>query len=66
VPHCRLASAVTTQHIGATGELLVQYRLLKVGIDSARLTTDAVLCVSHKMMEHQPNKTRMFSHMKLI
>jgi hypothetical protein len=32
---------VTTQHIGATGELLVQYRLLKVGIDSARLTTDA-------------------------
>jgi hypothetical protein len=32
---------VTTQHIGAAGELLVQYRLLKVGIDSARLTTDA-------------------------
>jgi hypothetical protein len=29
---------VTTQHIGAAGELLVQYRLLKVGIDSARLT----------------------------
>jgi hypothetical protein len=32
---------VTTRHIGAAGELLVQYRLLKVGIDSARLTTDA-------------------------
>jgi hypothetical protein len=32
---------VTTQHIGAAGELLVQYRLLKIGIDSARLTTDA-------------------------
>jgi hypothetical protein len=32
---------VSTQHIGAAGELLVQYRLLKVGIDSARLTTDA-------------------------
>lgn len=32
---------MTTQHIGAAGELLVQYRLLKVGIDSARLTTDA-------------------------
>ena len=31
---------MTTQHIGAAGELLVQYRLLKVGIDSARLTTD--------------------------
>jgi hypothetical protein len=32
---------VTNQHIGAAGELLVQYQLLKVGIDSARLTTDA-------------------------
>lgn len=31
----------TTQHIGAAGELLVQYQLLKRGIDSARLTTDA-------------------------
>lgn len=30
-----------TQHIGAAGELLVQYQLLKFGIDSARLTTDA-------------------------
>lgn len=32
---------MTTQHIGAAGELLVQYQLLKIGIDSARLTTDA-------------------------
>jgi hypothetical protein len=32
---------VTTQHAGAAGELLVQYQLLKVGIDNARLTTDA-------------------------
>ncbi|MCX2714227.1 hypothetical protein [Mycolicibacterium sp. J2] len=32
---------VTTQHIGAAGELLVQYQLLKFGIDSARLTTDS-------------------------
>lgn len=32
---------MNTQHIGAAGELLVQYRLLKLGIDSARLTTDA-------------------------
>jgi hypothetical protein len=31
----------TTQHIGAAGELLLQYQLLKMGIDSARLTTDA-------------------------
>lgn len=29
------------QHIGAGGELLVQYQLLKLGIDSARLTTDS-------------------------
>lgn len=32
---------MSTQHIGAAGELLVQYRLLKRGIDSARLTTDS-------------------------
>lgn len=32
---------MNTQHIGAAGELLVQYQLLKMGIDSARLTTDA-------------------------
>lgn len=31
----------TTLHIGAAGELLVQYKLLKLGIDSARLTTDS-------------------------
>lgn len=30
-----------TLGIGAAGELLVQYRLLKHGIDSARLTTDS-------------------------
>jgi hypothetical protein len=33
--------AGTTQHIGAAGELLMQYQLLKHGIDSARLTTDS-------------------------
>jgi hypothetical protein len=32
---------VNIQHIGAAGEFLVQYKLLKIGIDSARLTTDA-------------------------
>ena len=32
---------MNSQHIGAAGELLVQYQLLKLGIDSARLTTDA-------------------------
>lgn len=30
-----------TQAIGAAGELLVQYKLIKHGIDSARLTTDS-------------------------
>lgn len=30
-----------TQAIDAAGELLVQYQLLKLGIDSARLTTDS-------------------------
>lgn len=34
-------AVVTTQHIGAAGELLVQYLLLKHDIDSARLTTDS-------------------------
>jgi hypothetical protein len=31
----------TTQHIGAAGELLVQYKLLKYGVDSAAMTTDS-------------------------
>lgn len=31
----------TTQHIGAAGELLVQYKLLKLGIDSSAMTTDS-------------------------
>jgi len=35
------AKALGTQAIGAAGELLVQYQLLKHGIDSARLTTDS-------------------------
>lgn len=33
--------AKTTLHIGAAGELLVQFRLVRNGIDSARLTTDS-------------------------
>lgn len=35
-----MASDVRTQIIGAAGEVLVTYKLLKHGIDSARLTTD--------------------------
>ena len=34
-------AVMDTLHIGGAGELLVQYQLLKLGIDSARLTTDA-------------------------
>lgn len=42
---------ITTQHIGAAGELLVQYELLKFGIDSARLTTDSGV----DLVMHLPN-----------
>jgi hypothetical protein len=31
----------STRHIGAAGELLVQYKLVKQGVDSARMTTDS-------------------------
>jgi hypothetical protein len=36
-----LPSALSTLHIGAAGELRVQYKLLKLGLDSARLSTDS-------------------------
>ncbi|HXO49568.1 MAG TPA: hypothetical protein VN888_00765 [Mycobacterium sp.] len=32
---------VRTQIIGAAGEVLITYKLLKFGIDNARMTTDA-------------------------
>ncbi|OAN33392.1 hypothetical protein A4X16_06940 [Microbacterium sp. H83] len=35
------SSTLSTLHIGAAGELLTQYKLLKMGFDSARLTTDS-------------------------
>lgn len=35
------SAKLATLAIGAAGELLVQYKLLKLGIDSARLTTDS-------------------------
>jgi len=35
------ARELTTQHIGRLGELLVQYELLRCGIDSAPMTTDS-------------------------
>jgi hypothetical protein len=45
-------SKITTHHIGAAGELLVQYQLLKFGIDSARLTTDSGI----DLVIHLPDK----------
>ena len=35
------SKSVRTQIIGAAGEVLITYKLLKFGIDSARMTTDA-------------------------
>jgi hypothetical protein len=35
------ASSLRTAQIGASGVLLIQYRLLKCGIESAPMTTDA-------------------------
>ena len=31
----------TTQQVGRCGELLVQYRLLRLGVESAPMTTDS-------------------------
>jgi hypothetical protein len=42
-----------TQAIGAAGELLVQYQLLKQGIDSARLTTDSGIDLVMYVHGHQ-------------
>jgi hypothetical protein len=64
VPQRRLRVPVTTQHIGAAGELLVQYRLLKLGIDSARLTSDVGVDLSStrpQMAARPPYRSRPFS-----
>ena len=45
---------LTTQQIGKLGELLVQYRLLLIGIESAHLTTDSgidLVAYSHSRKE---------------
>lgn len=46
-----------TQAIGAAGELLVQYQLLKLGIDSARLTTDSGIDLVMYVPGHQTAAT---------
>lgn len=47
-------SVLSTQHIGAAGELLVQYKLLKLGLDSARLSTDSGI----DLVVYAPGATR--------
>ena len=52
-----LPQRLTTQHIGRLGELLVQFELLRFGIDSAPLTTDAGI----DLVAYSPNKARSFT-----
>ncbi|MEE9330771.1 MAG: hypothetical protein V3U89_00940 [Methylophilaceae bacterium] len=47
----------TTQHIGSAGELLVQYKLLKFGIDSAAMTTDSGI----DLVAYSPKSNRPFT-----
>lgn len=47
----------TTQHIGAAGELLVQYTLLKFGVDSAAMTTDSGI----DLVAYSPKSNRSFT-----
>lgn len=46
-----------TLHIGATGELLVQYKLLKYGIDSAAMTTDSGV----DLVAYSPKSNRSYT-----
>jgi hypothetical protein len=48
---------LTTQHIGSAGELLVQYRLQKMGIDSSRMTTDSGI----DLVVYSPKNARSFT-----
>jgi hypothetical protein len=48
---------LTTQQIGKQGELLVQYRLLSFGIESAHLTTDSGI----DLVAYSPNRKTAFT-----
>ena len=48
---------LTRQHIGRLGELLVQYELLRLGIDSSPMTTDAGI----DLVAYSPDKKRSFT-----
>ena len=47
----------TTQHIGAAGELLVKYKLLKHGVDSAAMTIDSGI----DLVAYSPKSNRSFT-----
>ena len=47
----------TSQHIGSAGELLVQYKLLKFGVDSAAMTTDSGI----DLVAYSPKTNRAFT-----
>lgn len=47
----------TTQHIGSAGELLIQYKLLKFGIDSAAMTTDSGI----DLVAYSPKNNRPYT-----
>ena len=46
-----------TRHIGKAGELLVQYKLIKYGIDSATMTTDAGI----DLVAYSPRNNRAYT-----
>jgi hypothetical protein len=48
---------LNTQQIGKLGELLVQYRLLSFGIESAHLTTDSGI----DLVAYSPNRKAAFT-----
>lgn len=52
--HMTPSPKLSTQQIGKLGELLVQYRLLSIGVESAHLTTDSgidLVAYSHSRKE---------------
>jgi len=53
---------LTTQQIGKLGELLVQYRLLSFGIESAHLTTDSGI----DLVAYSPNRNTAFTQEKTV
>lgn len=57
MPNERNPRRLTTQQIGRLGELLVQYELLRQGIDSAPMTTDSGI----DLVAYSPDKKASFT-----